>query len=89
MKDLKNRLNRVKGQIEAIEKNISASDGQDNDECQDILHQIKAARNALKKVSDQYIANYIEACILEIEGENQKKNQKDKIKDILQTALDM
>jgi DNA-binding FrmR family transcriptional regulator len=65
-----NRLNRIQGQIEGIKKMVVAP-GEKN--CSDILYQIKAARSALKKVSEVYAEDYMESCITDSTSNATKK----------------
>lgn len=52
------RLNRVKGQIDGIIRMI-----EDNDDCQLIFQQIKAAYNALKSAGKMVIIDDVGRCI--------------------------
>ncbi|KPU44977.1 copper-sensing transcriptional repressor CsoR [Oxobacter pfennigii] len=56
--DIKNRLNRIEGQIRGIHRMI------DNDEgCTDVLVQIAAVRSAINKVGGLILENYTKDCI--------------------------
>jgi DNA-binding FrmR family transcriptional regulator len=79
---LQHRISRIQGQLEAIKGNLDT--GGDVEACRDVLYQLKAARSALKRVGDVYIANNISACLAE---ESISDKQRDDIEDILQTAL--
>ena len=58
--ELKNRLNRVSGQISGIGKMI------DEDKyCIDILTQISAVRSALDKVALELVADHVKHCMAE------------------------
>jgi len=56
---LTNRLNRAEGQIRALKRMIEESDAQD---CKSFITQVKAARSALKSVSEQYVLSHIHNC---------------------------
>jgi len=54
------RLNRIFGQIKAIQKSIHSSE---DTSCKDVVYQIKATRSALKKISNILIDRKIHMCI--------------------------
>lgn len=85
--DLLHRLNRIQGQIEAVKSHLASSAADESQNCQDILYQIKATRNALKKVGDQYITRYIESCLEDERGRPVTSMQKEKIESVLRTAF--
>lgn len=60
LEKIDHRFNRVIGQIKAIQKNIQ---DQPDADCKDIIFQIKAARKALKKVSDTLLELKINQCV--------------------------
>lgn len=57
--DMTHRLNRASGQIQAITRMVAEPDKYG---CRDVVSQIKAARSALRKVSELYIAAQVEKC---------------------------
>jgi CsoR family transcriptional regulator, copper-sensing transcriptional repressor len=58
-KNLLNRLNRAEGQIRALKSMIETDKV---DDCRDFIIQIKAARAALKRASEQYVLAHIHHC---------------------------
>ena len=58
--NIDHRFNRVTGQIKAIQKSIQ--DKPDTD-CIDVVYQIKATRNALKKISQLLIEQKIKKSV--------------------------
>jgi DNA-binding FrmR family transcriptional regulator len=54
-----NRLNRAEGQIRALRRMVEESKKQD---CKKFITQVKAARSALKGVSEQYVLTHIHTC---------------------------
>ena len=61
-----NRIRRIQGQLNGIEKMI-----EEERFCGDILMQISAVRAALNKVSGVVIENYMKHCL------NEQENEKD------------
>lgn len=57
-KDLTNRLSKIKGQIEGVERMID----EDRD-CLDIVQQIVAVNSALKKVGIEILKNETSTCV--------------------------
>lgn len=60
LQKINNRFNRVAGQIRAIQNNVQENPDAD---CREIIYQIKAARNALKKISDSLLERKINQCV--------------------------
>jgi DNA-binding FrmR family transcriptional regulator len=61
------RINRAVGQLEGIKKMIS-----DGRYCVDILHQVKAAKSAIKSIEANILATHLESCIKDaFESKNQ------------------
>ncbi len=58
--NIDNRFNRIYGQIKALQKNIHVHK---DESYKDTIYQIKAARKALKKISDLLIERKIKACV--------------------------
>lgn len=54
-----NRLSRTEGQIRALKKALAAEETQD---CAAFITQVKAARSALRRVSEQYVLAYLTTC---------------------------
>ena len=59
LEDMTHRLNRATGQIQAVKRMLANQEGYT---CKDIVSQIKAARSALRKVSELYVAAQVERC---------------------------
>jgi len=57
--DLVHRLNRIKGQIEAISRTLDSED----QDCLKTMQLLKAANNALKKFGEAYVARHLDECI--------------------------
>ncbi len=58
-KALINRLSRAEGQIRALRKTIEEEDVAD---CRAFITQIKAARSALKRASEQFVLHFVHKC---------------------------
>jgi DNA-binding FrmR family transcriptional regulator len=69
-KNLQNRLNRAEGQIRALKKMLEDDDAAD---CKDFIIQIKAARSALKRASEQYVLAHIHHCAILPQKEREEK----------------
>ncbi|MFQ5890470.1 MAG: metal-sensitive transcriptional regulator [Gemmatimonadota bacterium] len=57
---LRNRLNRLEGQIRGINKMLS-----EHQSCDEILVQLAAAKSAVNGVARQLIEGHMETCVLE------------------------
>lgn len=69
LKPLVNRLNRIKGQINGIEKML-LSDAY----CPDIIIQASAAKSALDAFSKELLSSHIKTCVIkDIESGNKEK----------------
>lgn len=74
----KRRLNRVKGQLEGIDKMID-----ENRYCMDIINQIRAATSALKALEKEVMHTHIKSCVRSaIESSDQFEAQ-EKIQEIM------
>ncbi len=60
MKQLRNRINRITGQLNGIQKMLD-----DNRYCGDILIQIAAAESALQSVGYMILEEHIQTCVAE------------------------
>ena len=60
LQKINNRFNRVMGQIRAIQNHVQENPDAD---CKEIIYQIKATRNALKKISDSLLERKINQCV--------------------------
>jgi len=56
---LNHRLNRIKGQLEGLQKRINGGDS----DCVADMAQIKAIRNALWKFAEAYVEVHIDECV--------------------------
>ena len=74
----KTRLNRIRGQIEGIDKMIV-----DNRYCLDIIYQIRAATSALHALEKEIMHTHIQSCVKSaIESDNHEDAQ-EKIQEIM------
>lgn len=76
-KQIKSRLNIVKGQLEGISKMID-----EDAYCIDISNQILAVISALKKIDNIVIANHIRCCVMDTKG---KEDEEEKMKELEKT----
>lgn len=60
LKDLKNRLNRISGQINGISKMV-----EENRYCSDILMQIAAVEKALEQVGYIVLREHMKSCVVD------------------------
>lgn len=58
-KPLLDRLSRAEGQIRALRQELAAGE---IDDCKAFIAQIKAARTALKRTSEQFVLQHIKEC---------------------------
>lgn len=58
--NLKSRLNRIEGQVKAINRMID-----EDVYCDDVLTQIRATRSALKSVATKLLEHHMKSCIME------------------------
>lgn len=56
--EARKRLNRVKGQVEAISRMLD-----EKKYCMDIVQQLRAASSALKGVEQEILKNHLEVCV--------------------------
>lgn len=75
-KQLSNRLHRIQGQLEAIEKNLYSEE----DDCEKTLLLLKASSQALKKFGEAYVQEYMDRCFAEKKGQVVQNNVKKAIK---------
>ena len=76
-KQIKSRLNIVKGQLEGISKMID-----EDAYCIDIFNQILAVISALKEIDNIVIANHIRCCVMDAKG---KEDEEEKMKELEKT----
>ena len=77
-KDLKNRLNKIEGQIRGINKMAA-----DKRYCIDIIRQVNAVISALHKVSEIILANHIETCVTSAFTSKDSKLIHEKIEELI------
>ena len=56
--EVRRRLNRIRGQVEGIDRMLEA-----NRPCREILQQVAAAQEALRAASKIMTRNYLESCV--------------------------
>lgn len=59
-KSLKNRLNRIEGQVRGIKSMV-----EDERYCVDILNQVAAIQSALNAFNRELLTNHIKSCVVE------------------------
>lgn len=59
IKALIDRLSRAEGQVRALRHTLESGDVCD---CKAFISQVKAARSALKRTSEQFVLHHINAC---------------------------
>jgi DNA-binding FrmR family transcriptional regulator len=72
------RLNRAKGQIEAIGKMI-----EEGRYCVDIITQVRAARSALKRVELDILETHMGTCVLSAAASKDEKKKAEKIAEVM------
>lgn len=80
VKNLKNRLNRVEGQIEGIKRMLD-----DGRYCDDILTQLSACKKAIESVSFMILEEHFETCLIE----EVSKGNNDIVKELFKTIKDL
>ena len=74
-KELIHRLNRAIGQIEAIKRDLS--NDQEEQDCVKTFNQLKASINALKKFGQIYMSEHLDECLEQgVDKEEISKNLK-------------
>ena len=58
--NLKSRLNRIEGQVKAINRMID-----EDVYCDDVLTQIRATRSALNRIATKLLEHHMKSCIME------------------------
>lgn len=76
------RLNRVKGQIEGIERMIT-----DRRYCPDIIAQLKAASAALKAVEAEVFKSHLRGCVKSAFSGNDAFKSEEKIQEIIKMVF--
>ncbi|MBM9578164.1 metal-sensitive transcriptional regulator [Leptospira sp. 201903070] len=73
---LVNRIHRIKGQLDAVEKGLI----NDSMDCEKTLLLLKAASQALKKFGEAYVQEYMDRCLLENKKNPNMENVRTAIK---------
>ncbi|TGL80887.1 metal-sensitive transcriptional regulator [Leptospira yasudae] len=76
---LVNRIHRIKGQLEAVEKGLQ----KDDMDCEKTLLLLKAASQAIKKFGEAYVQEYMDRCLTE----NKKKPDIENIRTAIKAAF--
>ncbi|HLR18757.1 MAG TPA: copper-sensing transcriptional repressor CsoR [Staphylococcus sp.] len=66
--NLKSRLNRIEGQVRAINRMVD-----EDVYCDDVLTQIRATRSALNSVATKLLDHHMKSCIMDKVDEGQKE----------------
>jgi CsoR family transcriptional regulator, copper-sensing transcriptional repressor len=72
------RLNRVKGQIDGIQRMIA-----DRRYCPDIIAQLKAAASALKAIEAEVLKTHLRGCVKQAFGADDAFKSEEKIQEIV------
>jgi DNA-binding FrmR family transcriptional regulator len=78
LQQLKRRLNRIKGQLTAIERML-----EQNRYCIDIVNLSKAAQSALKGFENQILEDHLKECVHKAYSLKSKREVKKKIREII------
>lgn len=81
-KKIKNRLNRIKGQVEGIIKMVD-----DDKYCLDVSAQIMAVNSALNSTNKIILSNHIRSCLKESLEKKDEKEIEEKIEEIEKIIL--
>lgn len=73
-----NRLRRVSGQVEAVQRMID-----DDDYCADILMQISAAVGALSKAGEIVLEEHLKSCVRDAMENGNDKDRDQKLEEII------
>ena len=80
-KSIKNRLNRIKGQINGIDNML-----QQQRECTEVVAQIQAARASLAALGEQVIGSEAECCVQEDDSEQQVQRLRQLVKQLFKLS---
>ena len=75
---LKNRLRRVAGQVDAVQRMID-----DDEYCVDILMQISAATGALSKVGEVILEEHLKSCVRDAMENGDDKDREQKLEELI------
>lgn len=76
--EVRNRLSRVKGQVEGVERMLA-----ENRPCLEILTQISAAQEALRGVGRVMVRNYLERCAASAIKAGREQEVYDELMDVI------
>ncbi|TGK38459.1 metal-sensitive transcriptional regulator [Leptospira gomenensis] len=76
---LVNRIHRIKGQLDAVEKGLK----EDSMDCEKTLLLLKAASQAIKKFGEAYVQEYMDRCF----SENKRKPDVEHIRTAIKAAF--
>ncbi len=79
---LKNRLNRIAGQVAGLQKMVD-----DDRYCVDILTQLAAVRSALDAVGVQLLTDHMQHCVADASGKHAHAETKFKTQDELMAEM--
>jgi DNA-binding FrmR family transcriptional regulator len=82
-KELLFRLNRAKGQIDALKKKLESEKEED---CVEVLRQLKSSINALKKFGEAYMLYNLDQCIKAKKDSNDMNEQ---LREVISTAFSL
>jgi DNA-binding FrmR family transcriptional regulator len=74
----KKRLNRIKGQIDGIDRMI-----EEGRYCLDIIYQIRAATSALKALEKEVMVTHIKSCVTTAIESKDRNQSQEKIEEIM------
>ncbi|PWU18871.1 MAG: hypothetical protein C5B49_06565 [Bdellovibrio sp.] len=75
----KKRINRIKGQLNAVARMID-----DREYCPNIIQQIRAAKNALQSLESEILRGHIRGCVKKAFQSKDAFETNDKIEEILE-----
>lgn len=82
LKEAKDRLRRIEGQVRGIQRMLEER------ECPEVIVQIAAARNALNKVALLILQDYTRECLEGMRsGERERERDREKIEELLHSYL--
>ncbi|XDD51372.1 metal-sensitive transcriptional regulator [Leptospira sp. WS92.C1] len=74
-----NRIHRIKGQLDAVEKSLLNN----SMDCEKTLLLLKAASQAIKKLGEAFVQEYMDRCLME----NKKKPDIESIRSAIKAAF--
>ncbi|GBF12440.1 metal-sensing transcriptional repressor [Tepidibacillus sp. HK-1] len=81
--EIKNRLKRVEGQVRGVLRMM-----EEGQECNDVIHQLSAVRNAVDRVIVHVIGTDMSKCLMdEMQKQDEQRDTDKIIKDAIQLLL--